>query len=72
MMGDLRQELAEMETIQTKATAAEELCVMLENAIGYMIENGMGEAEVAEHIGCSVNMIAAINDEDYEYIANNK
>ena len=45
MMGELREEMAEKQAKETKAEAAEKLCVLLNNAIGFMLESGMSEED---------------------------
>lgn len=69
MMGELREEMAERQVRETKAEAAEKLCILLNNAIGFMLESGMSEEEVADYLGCDKEAITAANEDDYEYFA---
>ena len=68
MMTELRMELAEQEQLEAKAEACDELFVFVDNAIGYMYEQGMSKEDVAKYLNTTVKIIDAISIEDAETI----
>lgn len=69
MKSELMQELAEERERDMKASIVEPLCTLLNNAICFMKEEQRTDEEIAEYLGTSTDMLAAIDIEDFETIA---
>lgn len=69
MKAEIMREFAEEMERDVKVEASETLCVLLNNAICYMQEQGMEDYEIAEYLGTDIETLNAIADEDYEKIA---
>lgn len=69
MMSELRMALAETEAVEQKAKAFDKVITIANNAICYMYEHNMTRHDIADYLGCSVEMLEAIDTEDYETIA---
>ena len=68
MKAELTEQLAEERDRDTKASAAETLCILLNNALCYMYENGMTDHEAAKYLNTNVEVLNAVDNEDYEEI----
>jgi hypothetical protein len=54
--------------MENKAEAFSPLCTITQNALTYMYEQGMSKEEVADYVGCDVNVLDAIDNYDYDII----
>lgn len=65
-MTELRMEMAEKVANEKKAYVLDEVFTLLNNAIGYMMEQGMELNEVADYLGTTRAVLEAVDVEDYE------
>ena len=66
MKAEMERKISEQNDLEIKAEASESLCILLQNAICYMQEQGMLFKEIANYIGCSEESIILILKEDYK------
>ena len=69
MYGELLREAYELQENEKKADVLDRVLVVLDNAIGYMLEDNMSREEVAEYLGIDVEVLGAIEDEDIEVLS---
>lgn len=69
MYGELLREAYELQENEKKADVLERVLVVLDNAIGYMLEDNMSREEVAEYLGIDVEVLGAIEDEDIDLLS---
>ena len=68
MKSELMQEFYDEKERDTKAEITESLCVLLDNAVGYMLEDQRSQEEIAEYLGTTTEILDAVHNEDYEEI----
>ena len=69
MYGELLEEAHELQENKKKADVLDRVLVVLDNAIGYMLESNMSREEVAEYLGIDVEALGAIEDEDIDVLS---
>ena len=69
MYGELLREAYELQENEKKADVLDRVLVVLDNAIGYMLEGNMSREEVAEYLGIDVEVLGAIEDEDINVLS---
>lgn len=69
MYGELLREAYELQENEKKADVLDRVLVVLDNAIGYMLEDNMSREEVAEYLGIDVEALGAIEDEDIDVLS---
>lgn len=69
MCGELLREAYELQENEKKADVLDRVLVVLDNAIGYMLEGNMSREEVAEYLGIDVEVLGAIKDEDIDVLS---
>lgn len=69
MCGELLREAYELQENEKKADVLDRVLVVLDNAIGYMLEGNMSREEVAEYLGIDVEVLGAIEDEDIDVLS---
>lgn len=69
MYGELLREACELQENEKRADVLERVLVVLDNAIGYMLEGNMSREEVAEYLGIDVEVLGAIEDEDIDVLS---
>lgn len=69
MYGELLREAYELQENEKKADVLDRVLVVLDNAIGYMLEGNMSREEVAEYLGIDVEALGAIEDEDIDVLS---
>ena len=69
MYGELLREAYELQENEKKADVLDRVLVVLNNAIGYMLEDNMSREEVAEYLGIDVEVLGAIEDEDINVLS---
>lgn len=66
MKAELYREMIEEQMNEKKAYVLDEVMTLLNNAIGYMMEQGLTPDEVADYLGTTKDVLGAIDSEDYE------
>ena len=69
MYGELLREAYELQENEKKADVLDRVLVVLDNAIGYMLEGNMSREEVAEYLGIDVEALGAIEDGDIDVLS---
>ena len=69
MYGELLREAYELQENEKKADVLDRVLVVLDNAIGYMLEGNMSREEVAEYLGIDVEALGAIEDENIDVLS---
>ena len=69
MYGELLREAYELQENEKKADVLDRVLVVLNNAIGYMLEDNMSREEVAEYLGIDVEALGAIEDENIDVLS---
>ena len=69
MCGELLREAYELQENEKKADVLDRVLVVLDKAIGYMLEGNMSREEVAEYLGIDVEVLGAIEDEDIDVLS---
>ena len=69
MYGELLREAYELQENEKKADVLDRVLVVLDNAIGYMLEDNMSREEVAEYLGIDVEALGAIEDENIDVLS---
>lgn len=61
-------EVAEEQERDTKAAACETLVALMNNALHFIYETGMSKEHTAKYLGTTVEMLDAIDIEDFDEI----
>lgn len=69
MYGELLREAYELQENEKKADVLDRVLVVLDNAIGYMLEGNMSREVVAEYLGIDVEALGAIENEDIDVLS---